>query len=59
MTFHCHVIVKASGNSVRTLVPPKPLTVQYVFNTLKQIALEKGHAVRLIDIDLLTSSTTY
>jgi DNA ligase-1 len=38
------LVAQASGHNVRTLVPPKPLTVQDVYKTLKQIALEKGHA---------------
>jgi len=40
------LVAQACGHNVRTLVPPKPLTVQNVVASLKAIAKEQGQAVR-------------
>ena len=34
-----------SKNSQKTLFKPKPLTVPFVFNNLKEIAMSSGHSV--------------
>jgi len=43
------LVAQASGSTVRTLKPPKPLTIRGVFEVLHQIATESGNQVRCAD----------
>ena len=42
---HPLTLPQNSKNSQKTLFKPKPLTVPFVFNNLKEIAMSSGHSV--------------
>lgn len=42
------LVAQHSKSAQKTLFKPKPLTVPFVFNNLKEIALSTGHSVGMI-----------
>ncbi|TDL28660.1 ATP-dependent DNA ligase [Rickenella mellea] len=48
------LVAKNSKNSQKTLFKPKPLTVPYVFSSLREIAMSTGHSSQAKKVSIIT-----